>query len=382
MISTNLNTRNTVYCFKLVASDACGTQQTNTDAEELCSIPFEVIGGGTQNTLNWTPYQSVNFRQYTIARGVTQSYQTITTAATRQYIDTGVKCGEQHCYRLTAQVGSAVSVSEERCAGASSSSPSPAPTNLQGTVMQNRPVLTWDPQPDQPAATFRLYRSEAPLAGFQAIKDTSSTRYVDHAANATRQQYCYQISVLDACRIESQRSPKTCLVWLDAQAENLVWTPYEGFAGAVSYTLEELDEAGNVVSSQSVTGTSATPNLSDPTKLLYRFRIKATSGAQTSYSNVTVVSKETRIYVPSAFSPNGDGLNDTFGPIGSVFGTFTMTIFNRWGEVLHQFSNQADAWDGTYRGVPVAEGSYAYRLELKPSSGESQVRNGAVMLLR
>jgi gliding motility-associated-like protein len=381
VVSTNLNTRSTVYCYKLAASDACGTQQTNTDAEELCSIPLDVVAGGTQNTLNWPAYQATNFRQYVVARG-NATYQTLPLVSTRQYVDPNVQCGEQHCYRLSAQVGQGVSVSEERCVGASTTTQAAAPTNLQGTVVQNRPVLTWAAVAGQPTAVYRVYRSDAPLSGFRAIKDTVATRFNDAAANASQQQYCYQVSFLDVCKIESQRSARMCLIWLVSQGSELGWTPYEGTASTINYSLEELDEAGNVLRSQPVAGTSATPDLSDPTKTLYRFRIRGESGGVTSYSNVTVVSKETRLYVPSAFSPNGDGLNDTFGPIGSVFGSFVMTIYNRWGEVLHRFSDLSQAWDGTYRGVAADEGTYVYRLEVIQSDGKAFVKTGAITLLR
>ena len=89
-----------------------------------------------------------------------------------------------------------------------------------------------------------------------------------------------------------------------------------------------------------------------------------------------------RISVPSAFSPNGDGINDTFVPMGLFVDTFQMLIYNRWGEVLYQTNKIKDGWDGALDGQPVPDGVYTYRIAFSDSLGQLFVKLGTVILVR
>lgn len=377
-----VNTRSNVYCYKLSAEDACGTTQLNANTEEICSIPFDVTSGGTQNTLDWTPYQSATFRLYLITRDAAAVYKTIPTAATKQDIDPNVKCGEQHCYRLTVQTATATSVSEQRCVGTGANK-LPALVNLLASVDKGKNSLTWETPTGQSQPKYRLYRADNPNTGFQAIIDTLSNRYIDPTANPSQRLYCYQVSYFDACKVESDKSAAVCPVFLSTQGPNLVWTSYIQFAGTTIYTLEELDASGNVLTSSPVNGNLFTPDLSDPTIKLLRYRIKATSSTGlVSYSNEIILTKEIKLYVPNAFSPNGDGLNDTFEAIGSFFGAFRMLIYDRWGSVVYETTDPQKGWDGTLNNAPLEQGVYVYRIEASEPEGKTFVKTGSVTLLR
>ncbi len=92
-----------------------------------------------------------------------------------------------------------------------------------------------------------------------------------------------------------------------------------------------------------------------------------TSCADTAVANVTTFpSGEETVYIPNAFTPNGDGRNDVFIPFrdkdcldGELF------IFNRWGEeIFHTKKPFIDFWDGKYKDYQVPVGIYTYRLAL------------------
>jgi len=70
------------------------------------------------------------------------------------------------------------------------------------------------------------------------------------------------------------------------------------------------------------------------------------------------------VFVPSSFSPNGDGLNEEFKLGGVLQGVkgFELEIFNRWGEILFSTKDVNKGWDGTYMDKPVPEGLYHYRM--------------------
>ncbi|MFI5134875.1 MAG: PKD domain-containing protein, partial [Chitinophagales bacterium] len=88
--------------------------------------------------------------------------------------------------------------------------------------------------------------------------------------------------------------------------------------------------------------------------------------------------------IPSAFSPNGDGKNDFFRPLGSSIQDFDFIIYNRWGEKV--FSKNSgdihDGWDGTLNGTPQPVGVYVYYLSGKFINGETFTLKGSVTLVR
>jgi hypothetical protein len=65
----------------------------------------------------------------------------------------------------------------------------------------------------------------------------------------------------------------------------------------------------------------------------------STEGCQVTDEFKLVVLNDAEVFVPTAFTPNGDGLNDYFGPLGKTPGDFSMLIFNRYGEVVFKSSS-------------------------------------------
>ena len=68
------------------------------------------------------------------------------------------------------------------------------------------------------------------------------------------------------------------------------------------------------------------------------------------------------IYFPNAFTPDGDGINETFGPIGHSIDEFSMVVYNRWGELLYSTEDMLKPWDGSVNGGKGANtGVYVYK---------------------
>ena len=113
------------------------------------------------------------------------------------------------------------------------------------------------------------------------------------------------------------------------------------------------------------------------------------SGCVTTTSiKVTIPSCE-KVFVPTAFSPNRDGVNDRL----TVFTDpcfarlISWRIFDRWGGLVYETDDQAlltsfEGWDGQHQGQPVAAGIYGYYLVLERDDGTQQVVRGDVMVLR
>jgi gliding motility-associated-like protein len=81
------------------------------------------------------------------------------------------------------------------------------------------------------------------------------------------------------------------------------------------------------------------------------------------------VNEISTLYVPNAFTPDGNSMNDVFAPSGLQIYDYRMMIFDRWGEKIFESSVPNEGWDGKYRGTLCKEGVYVYKIEFKPLNG-------------
>lgn len=87
-----------------------------------------------------------------------------------------------------------------------------------------------------------------------------------------------------------------------------------------------------------------------------------------------------QVFMPNAFSPNGDGVNDHFSPISQfALNNYHFQIFNRWGALIFEATEPDTGWDGTYKGVEQEGGVYIYVLRAAEIEG---VFKGTVTLVR
>jgi gliding motility-associated-like protein len=108
-------------------------------------------------------------------------------------------------------------------------------------------------------------------------------------------------------------------------------------------------------------------------------------GCQRTF-NVNVVEQKCTdcdLYIPSAFTPNGDGLNDIFKAKSyCFFSEFDLQIFNRWGEKVFESHNNNAGWDGTYLGSKMLSGVYVYFISYSTASHITKTTKGTVALIR
>ena len=92
------------------------------------------------------------------------------------------------------------------------------------------------------------------------------------------------------------------------------------------------------------------------------------------------------IYIPNAFTPDENGVNESFGPIftdGFDFSTYELIIYNRWGKVVFRTNDVNEEWDGTAKGLPQPTGVYVWELMITyESTAFRDKRTGFINLLR
>lgn len=92
--------------------------------------------------------------------------------------------------------------------------------------------------------------------------------------------------------------------------------------------------------------------------------------------------EEQTLFIPSAFTPNGDGINDEFKIYGEGLTKIQMNIFNRWGEIIF-VSNEVDFfWNGTVKGILAKQDVYVYQIYFKNQYGIREERRGKLVLVR
>ncbi len=114
--------------------------------------------------------------------------------------------------------------------------------------------------------------------------------------------------------------------------------------------------------------------------------ISTTAGSNCSTTDSIWVKRDCYLNIPNSFSPNGDGRNDYFIPreiLSSGVTSFTMNIFNRWGENIFTTSSvDGRGWDGKFNNIDQPVGVYVYEINVEFINNIKKVFNGNVTLLR
>jgi gliding motility-associated-like protein len=103
---------------------------------------------------------------------------------------------------------------------------------------------------------------------------------------------------------------------------------------------------------------------------------------QELWVEVEVYCELEEIQLPNAFTPNNDGLNDTFGPVtpeGLEY-RYELQIFDRWGQQIFRAEDQP--WDGTHQGFSAPMENYVYSIRLRCANGAEETRRGSLLLIR
>lgn len=140
--------------------------------------------------------------------------------------------------------------------------------------------------------------------------------------------------------------------------------------GVSNLAVEKLDLNNNpyrTIPNNSGTLREAKMNLD---RQFTRYRIRGVVNGILVYSNIVSVRVKAQLIYPNAFSPNNDGLNDTFSVKGNFINEFRLQIFNRWGTLVYESTDLNASWDGRFNGELVPEGAYILTIEGKDDIGK------------
>ena len=116
---------------------------------------------------------------------------------------------------------------------------------------------------------------------------------------------------------------------------------------------------------------------------LYQIRMVTLVGCVTVDTQVVKTIKAVTIYVPNAFTPNNDNVNDRFYPVtDGIKQVHSFKIFNRWGLELFSWTTGSTGWDGTYKGTAQAPGAYVWQFTGVGIDGKIYSRKGMIAIIR
>ncbi|MBI4931866.1 MAG: gliding motility-associated C-terminal domain-containing protein [Bacteroidetes bacterium] len=147
-----------------------------------------------------------------------------------------------------------------------------------------------------------------------------------------------------------------------------------------------LSASGGTIYSWSNGETTSSIIVSPPITSVYCVTVIDSNGcSDSSCDTVTVktVDCTEEMYLPNAFSPNEDNENDILLPLGTkCVKTFSLIIYNRWGEKVFETIDVSKSWDGTFNGKKEISAVYTYYIEGAYSSGKVFLKKGNVSLVR
>jgi gliding motility-associated-like protein len=386
---TNLLLDNNYYCFRLSSFDPC--TNGNTYSNTICSQDFDVSFTNGTNVLTWKAAPAAGTVAILRKDMTDVSKQTTFSnipLSPMTYSDADYDCNHEYCYTLTVSyTGGATSKSLEKCGTGILVTTHPAVDDVNATVV-NGATLSWTVNSLIDVNEFQIQRSENGSA-FNAFATTTTLTFAD-ATYTTEGAYCYKIGYNDKCENFSADGVVVCPVRLfgtidDGNVVTLNWTKYLGWKGGVkSYQVEKLNKNSAVVGTFVVgLDTFLVDSQPDLANQVVSYRVRATPniGTATSFSNIVTFTKSVNLSLPTAFTPNGDGLNDVFTISGQFVDKMNIRIFDRWG-ILVFASERNEPWNGTREGIVLPESSYVWKAEITDLAGQTFSREGTLILLR
>lgn len=243
--------------------------------------------------------------------------------------------------------------------------------------------------------SVRLNEAGSVVSSAENLIGQTQALWIDENRRSDRNSWCYTLKNTNICGYESVASNEACSILLKGKSKlfrhELNWTEYLNWRGMTeSYELQRAADPMPQLESQALFPSNRF--LFEDTDLpdtggRYTYRIKAQEGPgsydETSFSNVIELFQAPFAWLPNAFSPNKDALNEDWGLSPVHVRQFELSVFNRYGQPVFQSNNINQRWDGNFGGQPAPQGVYVYRLVFSGYESDELIeKRGTVTLVR
>jgi gliding motility-associated-like protein len=376
---------NQVYNVKLSSEDLC---QGTRDSKVYSSMTLSGTSDQGENVLTWSQYPNADgFAGYDLLRDGTV-IKSFTSISEVTYTDKDVQCGSYSEYQIIARIGDVVSASAPVGVKAEITAPKPiqeASVSVLGTsvvmIKANVPGSGGNG-----TYNMTIEKADAGTTTFKKIITLfNQSEYSDIDVKTSDKSYCYRISYENSCGQKLAPSEPICTILLQKNLTTLSWTtPHPVLGGIAGYDVMQTGSTGSAEIIPVQMNTQYTVKLNAQSDLEYNFLIRAmsVSGGFESLSNIINYKRSAGVFVPQAFSPNGDGHNDVLEAKSAQLQSFNFSVLNRWGEVVFHSDDIANSWDGNVNGTKAPVGSYVYKITFVDDINQTVEKSGTFMLLR
>ncbi len=244
---------------------------------------------------------------------------------------------------------------------------------------------------------YVLERANGKTNRFEVIANLNNDQqaYLDRDLMVDSLNYIYRLKKRDSCGNESPYSnPVTSPVKLSADEGDgnpkLNWTEFIGWDISHYEVQAQNKQTGqfNTVSGYEKVSPNRRNLIDSVTETGFKrncYRIvthKAADSSIQSISNVNCIDPTMRIFIPNAFTPDGNGINDKFVVKGTYVVDYSIKIFNRWGEKVFESDSMEESWDGLYKGEKAPAGVYIYTIQAEGANGALKKEKGQIKLIR
>jgi gliding motility-associated-like protein len=260
------------------------------------------------------------------------------------------------------------------------------------------------------SCTWEIYRSDVG-GGTQSLlttinrNDVNSSPFIyeDLSADGSTGLYIYSIDVFDSCGQQVLQSDSMKTVYLEGikiseNIHQLSWNAFEGYENGVSkyYIFRHTNDIINplpyasVITTANPTTYSYTDDVSmiSTTESKFTYKVQAVESGINSFghleksnSNTVDFFRDTELYMPNAFRPQG--INKIFKPVTTGFAgsNYLFQIYSRWGQIIFETNNPDEGWNGNHNGNMSPQGTYIFRLVYENVLGEPVGMKGSVTLI-
>ena len=384
--------KNEAYCYRIISRDVCVGDEIISN--EICVVDIEVTAEQGLNLIQWPNIPALsNFEKINVYvdDSLTNEIQNINQ---NEFEHTDVTCNEEYCYQLEIIYNNGVTAtSNKECVIAIADFDLPEIESLNASVDGQNIEISYSFSNVKRIKSLEILRSEngGEFTSLQ-FDEFDFNNFTDSSVNVNANQYCYMVLATDFCDNVSTDSTVVCPVLLSGEKINdnndLTWTNFVGFPFGFSYSVEILDEQGEII--DTVEGLARNvlnySDFNDPNESnITGYRIKVVADHDNtliSHSNIFVFIDELVLNAPEAFTPNNDGLNDTFFLRGQLITEYEMKIFTRWGELIYITQTPDNGWDGTINGKEAPAGPYSFLVKAKDIIGNETEKKGLFLLIR
>ncbi len=393
-------TLNNSYCYKIATQNLCYKVSDLKLSKPHCTIETKAYGKFEHNQINWSPYigfdSVANYEIWRKPYNSESDYSYIdkVNGNVLTYTDTQIQCFTRQNYRIVAKEFS----------GFNEFSKSDTAIAKPFYINTNTPNYAWRATVENndyarvewltnawsrngiKAYLLTKTRDDGSTLFKDKLFEVNDSTYDDHQTNVQKNSYIYTVKAIDGCNDTTPVSNVAQTILLKAhfdvntQKPALSWNLYQLWSQGVDhYEIEQkqIDGSFKVIGKVASNinsfidldaSTNCTPS--------YIYRVTAYSlnhekmnSIASSISNEAQCFPGSKLFMPNAFSPNRNNINETFGPVGQYIVKYDFEIYNRWGEKVYSTNDCMQHWDGKFKGEICPQEVYLYKLKALGADG-------------